>query len=90
MEEKTNGLFSDILRHLIEHIIAVELIFHKRILLGIRLKPCTLTQLIHVINMIHPLPVNHLEKDHALNLPDCFRLREFRLLALVQLHCLFF
>ena len=60
MEQETHGFFFDVLRHLIEHLITVHFVLYQRISLTISCQTDTLTQLIHIINVIHPLPVNHL------------------------------
>ena len=46
-------------------------------------------QLIHIIDMVHPLPVNGLKKDHTLNFSDLLRLGEFSFLCLIELNSLF-
>ena len=38
--------------------------------------------------MIHPLAVDHLQKDNALQLTKLFFFRELRFLCLIQLDCL--
>ena len=35
--------------------------------------------------MVHPLFIDHTEKDHALHLTDLLRIRELRFLLLIQL-----
>ena len=60
MEQHSDRLLTDILGHLIKHLVTAELVLHQRISLAIGLQAHTLTELIHIVNVIHPLPVNHL------------------------------
>ena len=74
--------------HLIKHVITAHLVLYKRISLAICLQTDTLTKLIHIINMIHPLTVNDFQKNDTLQLTDLLRLRELCFFCLIQLDCL--
>ena len=89
MKQNSYRFFLDACRHGREHFIAAQLILYERISLRKRLQANTLTKLIHIVDMIHPLPVDDLQKEYALQLTEHLRIREFRLLHLVKLHCLF-
>ena len=54
------GILLDAGGHVIEHIKSCHLVFYKRISLAVCLKSDTLTQLIHIIDVIHPLAVDDL------------------------------
>ena len=56
---------TNVLCHLLKHLISKELVLNNRILLCIRLKSDTLTKLIHIINMVHPLTVNNFKKNNT-------------------------
>ena len=66
MEQKTYGIFLDAGDHVIKHIKSCHLVFYERISLAVCLKSDTLTQLIHIIDVIHPLAVDHLQEDDTL------------------------
>ena len=85
-EEQSYCLLFDVLRHIIEHFISTQLVFNQRIFLTVCLQTGSLTKLIHVINVIHPLSVNYFQKNYTLDLTDCFRLRELRFFTLVKFH----
>ena len=89
MEEQTDSFLLDILRHLVEHLVTAQLVLNQRILLSVCLQTGSLTKLLHIVDVIHPLAVDDLEQDHTLDLTDRLRLRELCLLALIQLHSLF-
>ena len=56
---KDGGCFSGYTGNkLIKHIISGELILYQRISLSKSLKADTLAELIHIINMVHPLTVD--------------------------------
>ena len=47
------------------------------------LKSDTLTQLIHIVDMIHPLAVDHLQQYDTLQLTELLDLREFGLFSFI-------
>ena len=75
--------------HVIEHVIALVFVFLNRILLTICLKSNTLTELIHIIDMLHPVSVDTSKKKHTLCLTDSFRIREFSFLFFIEVGNLF-
>ena len=60
MEEQPNRIFLDALGHFIKHIISGGTVFHERIPLSVSLQADALPQLIHIVDVIHPLAVDHL------------------------------
>ena len=74
--------------HTVKHIKCGHLVLNNRISLSISSQTNTLAENLHVINVIHPLAVNALQKDNALKLTQLLWLREFGLLRLVKLHSL--
>ena len=85
MEEQTDGILTDAFGHGVEHFVAAHLVFHQRISLAVGLQADALTQLFHIVDMGHPLVIDHFQKYHAFQLTDHFRLREFRFFILIQL-----
>ena len=57
MEEDTDGFLHDIAVHLVEHVVSGDLVLDKRIMLSERLQANALTQLVHIVDVIHPLSV---------------------------------
>ena len=57
MEQYTDRLFHDIAVHLIEHVVAGDLVLDKRIVLSKGLQADTLAELVHIVDVIHPLSV---------------------------------
>ena len=71
-------LGTDSIIHGIQHIITCHLIFIDRITLGKSLHTNTLAQLLHIVNLFHPLAVDHTQKNDTLDLTEGIRLRELR------------
>ena len=86
MEQDTNRLFLDGSHHCLVHLIALHLVLYHRISLAVRLKPNSLAQRIHIIQMSHPLVVNYLQQNHALDLADLLCIRILRLFCLIKLN----
>ena len=76
MKQHTNCILANVLSHLIEHCITVHLVLYQRIALSVCLKSCALTELVHIIDVIHPLAVDNLEQNYALDLTDLLRIRK--------------
>ena len=89
MVQKTQRILLNGQRHFVKHLISGHLVFHLGISLSIGLQADTLTQLIHIIDMIHPFIIHNFQKDHTLQFTHLLLLREFCFFHLVQLHCLF-
>ena len=89
MHQQTDGVLLNGCAHLVEHLIAGQLILHLRVALRIGLRADALLQLCHVVDVIHPLLIDHTKQADALQLADCFLIRELRFLRLVELHRLF-
>ena len=75
----------DLVDHLVKHIKSLALVFHNRVLLGVNLEADAPTQLMHGVDMVHPVAVYHLEQDHPLQLPHDLR-PQLRFLCLVKSH----
>ena len=77
--------------HVVEHVIARHLVLNQRISLAISLQADALTQLLHVVDVIHPMPVDDLQQDHALYLTHLLGIWEHGLRFLIKLHaCLLY
>ena len=70
VEQQTNRILLDTCAHCIEHLIRAHLVLDKRISLAVSLQSDTLTQLIHIVDVIHPLPVDDFQKNDTLQLTD--------------------
>ena len=90
MVQKADRILLNVLRHFVEHIIGDHLVFHLGISLPISLQADSLTQLIHVIDVIHPLLVNDTKQNHSLQLTNLLLRRELGFLLLIELHSRFF
>ena len=90
MEQNTDGILTDRCRHAVEHLIAAHLILNQRVSLTIRLQTDAFAQLIHIVDMSHPLCINHFQKDHALHLAYLFRACKLCLACLIKLRCRLF
>ena len=58
----------DGIHHLVEHIKAFDAVFHHRVLLTVAAQRDALPQLVHVVDVVHPLAVYALEQADALQL----------------------
>ena len=90
MVQKTDRILLNVLRHFVEHIISDHLIFNLRIPLSVSLQADSLTQLIHIIDVIHPLLVDDTKQNHTLQLTNLLLCRELGFFFLVELHSCFF
>ena len=77
MQDRTYRIFLNASCHLIKHLVSDHLVLNLWISLAISLKTDSLTQLIHIINMIHPFCVDHFQENDTLNLTHMLRLRKF-------------
>src|SRR5690625_5289321 len=59
VEQQPDGLLLDAFHHRGEQIVALALVLHQRLLLRERPQPDALTQVVHLIQMLTPLPVQH-------------------------------
>ena len=90
MEQSTDRSLCDGIRHLTEHIVSLHLILNQRISLSISLKSDSLTELIHIINMIHPTCINYFQQDDTLHFSELFSLRELCFFTFIRLDSTFF
>ena len=86
-EQSPQRRLCDHVRHFSEHVISHHLILNQRISLPVSLKSDTLTELIHIIDMIHPSGVDDLQQNDTLHFTQLFRFRELSLFRLVGLYC---
>ena len=90
MVEETEGILLDGSCHGIEHLVSVHLVLYERITVTVSLKADTLTQLLHIVDVIHPLPVYNLQHNHSLQLTKLLGLRELCLFGFIKLGSLLF
>ena len=90
MIQKTQSSLLDSCDHTVKHFISLKFIFHLRISLSVSLQADTLTELIHIVNMIHPFLIDNFQKDHTLQLTKLLCFRKLRFFFLVKLYSLFF
>ena len=88
MEQQADRILPDAGHHVIEHVIAGQLVLVQRVAVGVRLQADALAQLIHIVDVVHPLLVDRLEQDNALQLADLVLVVELRFLLPVLLFCL--
>ncbi len=89
MEQEFYGILLYRRGHRVEHIKACHFVLDNGIPVTERLKPYALTQLIHIVDMSHPLRVYDFKQYYALDLAHLLGFGEFRLLSLVKLDSLF-
>ena len=78
-------VFLDGTGHGIEHVIAFHLIHNLRILLPVCGKADALTQLVHIVNMVHPVTVHGTKQEYTLDLTHIHAgIRKLRLFLLIQ------
>ena len=73
MQHDHHNILGNRCDHFIKHLNTCITIFNDRILLCISLKRNTLSQLIHIVNMAHPLIVNDFQQEDTLYLTECLR-----------------
>ncbi len=69
-EQHFNGILLDAPDHLLEHIEAFPLVFNNRILLPVCPKAYAILELVHGIDMVHPLLVHNPQEHPAFQLPN--------------------
>jgi len=84
VEEDADGLLHDVAGHLVEHVIAGHLVFDQGVVLAVGLEADALAELFHVVDVVHPLAVDDLEDDDALEFADGFGFGEFGFLGFVE------
>src|SRR5579859_2317418 len=68
VEEEPDRLLLDPVEHLVEHVEAFALVFHQRVALGVRAQPDTPLEVVHLVEVLAPLAVDHGEEYLALQL----------------------
>ena len=90
MVQQTQGGLLNSGNHGVKHFISLHLVLYLWIALAVCLQADTLAELVHIINVVHPFLVDHLQKDDTLQFTKLLRFRELCLFLLVELDCLFF
>ena len=90
VEQDADGLLGDGCSHCLKHLVSTHLVLNNRISLAVSLQADTLTQLIHIVDVAHPLVIDDFQKDYALQFTDLLCLLELSLFRLVKLDRLFF
>ena len=78
------GILADGGDHLIEHVKALDAVEHHGVFLTVGAQVDAAAQLIHVVNVVHPVAVNGLEQHDALDLAHT--VAEFRFLFRIDRH----
>ncbi len=68
VEQVADGLLLDALHHGVEHVEALALVLHQRVLLGHRPQADALLEVVHLVEVLAPLAVEHREDDASLQL----------------------
>ena len=89
VEQDADGLLGDCCGHSLKHLVSAHLILDNRISLAVSLQADTLAQLVHIVDVAHPLVVNDLQEYYTLQLTDLLCLLELSLFCLLQLYSLF-
>ena len=76
----------DLMNHFLEHIVALDLVFHKRIALSVGAQIDALAQHVHMVEMLHPLVVHDAEHDNLFQFPHDAR-RKLRLPRCIVVLC---
>src|SRR6266536_3619111 len=83
IEQAADRFFLDARHHLAEHVEALALVFHQRVALRPRPQADAVTQVVHLVQVLTPLAVQHRQDHAALKLPHHLR-RQFRFAAVVR------
>ncbi|PSK61598.1 hypothetical protein B0E53_06501 [Micromonospora sp. MH33] len=70
--EEADRLLLDAVHHGGEHVEALALVLDDRVALGVRPQADALLEVVHLVEVLAPLAVDHLEQDHPLQLADGF------------------
>src|SRR5690625_4811465 len=87
VEHVADRFFLDRLCHREEHLVAVIAVFHKRLALGHRSQPDTVLEVVHLVQVLTPLAVEHGKQDPAFKLAHDLR-GEFLFPVLVRDPCI--
>ena len=68
-EEHLDGVLPDQVDHGVEHLAALHAELDDRVALGVGAQVDALFEVVHGVDVVHPLGVDILEQDHALELP---------------------
>ena len=82
-EQDTHSLFTEALNHVHEHVKALPLILLQRVLLAVSPEADSVSQMIHVQEVVLPQAVKHLEHEETLGPCHLFRTEEFHLFRIV-------
>jgi len=89
MIQHTYGIFLNGSDHVVEHLKCVHLVLNNRISLAVCHQADTLTEHLHVVDVIHPLAIDTFQKNYSLKLTKLLRFRELSLFRFIKLHSLF-
>ena len=73
VEQVADGLFLDPFHHGAEHVVALALILDQRVALAVSAQADALAQVVHLVQVLAPLPVEHREHHPALDFPHDLR-----------------
>ena len=85
-----HGVFLNTFNRFVKHFKTDKLVLNQRILLSKRAQTNALPHLIHVVDMIHPLLVNHLQQQNPFRFPELFNIVKLLLFLLIELMRFFF
>src|SRR5262249_42073147 len=72
VEQAADGLFLDALNHLGEHVVALALVPHQRVTLSPGAQADAVPQVVHLVQVLAPLAVQHRQHDPPLELAHHF------------------
>ena len=67
-QHHSGGILTDGGDHLVEHIEALQAVFHYRVMLGVGSQPDAPLQLLHGVDVVHPLGIHVFQQNHPLQL----------------------
>ena len=68
VEQEADRLLLDALHHRGEHVVGLALVFHDRVALAVAAQTDALLQVVHLVEVLAPLAVEHGQDDPALEL----------------------
>ena len=68
-QQHLDGVLPDGVHHLVEHVKALDAVFHHRVFLAVAAQGDALAQLVHVVDVVHPVAVDAAQQADALQLP---------------------
>ena len=65
-QQHAGGVLPDGLHHLVVHVEALDAVFHHGVVLAVAAQVDALAQLLHRVDVLHPLGIHGAQQDHAL------------------------